>query len=249
MELFKDRINFLGFELGNNYVKLHDHIVKKVHEFPNNYTYNKKELQRFLGIVNYVKNFIPNIGEILGPLYTKVLPKCTTEFNEQDEKLVLQIKRLISNLQPVRLTLANDYRIIEIDVSQDGWGAVLLVLPHEYSSKTEEIPCWYTSGKFKTKTESSFNFEMDIVPNALKAFEIFIPGHKFMLRMDCQVLKYFFNTLNTNKIGIRRLIEFRDSIISRNFKVNIEHIKGSDNILASTLSRYLNSNIDFVDNG
>lgn len=104
MELFKNRINFLGFELGENCVKLQDHIVKKVLEFPNNYTGNKKELQRFLNIVNYVRNFILNIGKILGLLYTKVSLKFTTEFNEQDEKLVLEVKRLISNLQPMRLS-------------------------------------------------------------------------------------------------------------------------------------------------
>lgn len=106
LELFKDRIIFLGFELGKKCVKLKDYIVKKVLEFPDNYTDNKKELQRFLCIINYVRTVIPNKGKILGPLYTKVSPKYTSE---QDEKLVLEVKRLISNLQPMRLPLASEY--------------------------------------------------------------------------------------------------------------------------------------------
>lgn len=56
------------------------------------------------------------------------------------------------------------------------------------------MPCQYASLKFKTKTKSSFNFEMDDILNALKAFEIFILGPKFTLRMNCQALKDFYNT-------------------------------------------------------
>ncbi|MCF8704118.1 reverse transcriptase family protein, partial [Corynebacterium sp. MC-02] len=70
MELCKTHINFLGITLGDGKIKLQPHIAKKVLEMPDKLD-KTKDLQKFLGLVNYARNFIKDLGKIAGPLYSK----------------------------------------------------------------------------------------------------------------------------------------------------------------------------------
>ena len=48
LKLFKTQIEFLGLELENGHIKLQDHIVQKINNFPDKLE-NLKTLQSFLG--------------------------------------------------------------------------------------------------------------------------------------------------------------------------------------------------------
>ena len=80
MELCKTYINFLGITLGNEKVKLQPHIVKKVLEMPDKLE-KTKDVQNFLGLVNYARNFIQDLGKIAGPLYAKTGSTGQKNFN------------------------------------------------------------------------------------------------------------------------------------------------------------------------
>jgi hypothetical protein len=70
MEICKEKINFLGHEIGEGKIYLQDHIVKMILQFPD--AMNDKVLQQFLGIVNYARNYIDNLAKLAGPLYAKL---------------------------------------------------------------------------------------------------------------------------------------------------------------------------------
>uniref|UniRef100_A0A453E316 Reverse transcriptase RNase H-like domain-containing protein n=1 Tax=Aegilops tauschii subsp. strangulata TaxID=200361 RepID=A0A453E316_AEGTS len=71
MEICKEKINFLGHEIGEGKIYLQEHIAKKILEFPDNMS-DKKVLQQFLGIVNYARNYIDNLAKLAGPLCAKL---------------------------------------------------------------------------------------------------------------------------------------------------------------------------------
>lgn len=71
MELFKQKISFLGLEIGNGKVELQPHISQKIIDFPDKLD-SKKKIQAFLGLVNYARKFIPNLAKLVGPLYGKI---------------------------------------------------------------------------------------------------------------------------------------------------------------------------------
>jgi hypothetical protein len=73
MEICKEKINFLGHEIGEGKIYLQDHIVKIILQFPD--AMNDKVLQQFLGIVNYARNYIDNLAKLVGPLYAKLRKK------------------------------------------------------------------------------------------------------------------------------------------------------------------------------
>ena len=71
MQLFQQTIEFLGVIIGNNKILLQPHISEKILTFPNKIE-DTKELQKFLGLLNYARPFIRNLSRIAGPLFSKV---------------------------------------------------------------------------------------------------------------------------------------------------------------------------------
>jgi hypothetical protein len=57
IEVEKESIEFLGLVLNQTGLKLQEHIISKIKEFPEKIE-DKKQLQSFLGILNYGRNFI-----------------------------------------------------------------------------------------------------------------------------------------------------------------------------------------------
>jgi hypothetical protein len=131
MELFKPHIKFLGAEIGEGKIKLQDHISKKILDFEEKIL-NTEELQKFLGLVNYARAYIKDIGKVIRPLYSKTNLKGQKHFNIEDIKQVKKVEEMVKNLPLLRLPLDADYMIIESDCSDLGWGAILLRKPNKY---------------------------------------------------------------------------------------------------------------------
>ena len=114
MELYTKFIKFLGVEIGNGEVKLQPHIATKILEFPDELPTLKK-LRQFLGLANYGRNFVKDLGKLLGPLYSKATPHGERKFNEEDKKIVRKVKEIFSKLPVLKLPLDTDYMITETD--------------------------------------------------------------------------------------------------------------------------------------
>ena len=66
----KNKIKFLGLEIEEGKIKVQDHISLKIKDFPSKIT-DKKQLQRFLGILTYAEGYIPKLAEIRKLLQVK----------------------------------------------------------------------------------------------------------------------------------------------------------------------------------
>ncbi|KAL6144083.1 hypothetical protein ACLB2K_054778 [Fragaria x ananassa] len=64
IHLIKGEIDFLGIHVKDGKIRLQDHIVKKISQFSDNIPY-AKSLQRFLGVVNFARDFIPQVARII----------------------------------------------------------------------------------------------------------------------------------------------------------------------------------------
>jgi len=63
-------INFLGLVIGAEDIKIQEEKVVKVLEWPRPKTV--KDMQKFLGLVNYYRQFVKNFARIAKPLYKLV---------------------------------------------------------------------------------------------------------------------------------------------------------------------------------
>ena len=241
MQLFQQTIEFLGVIIGDGKILLQPHISEKILTFPDKIE-ETKELQKFLGLLNYARPFIKNLSRIAGPLFSKVGSKGQKYFNQEDIKLVKSLKEIVTKLPPLDLPLINDYLIIETDGCSLGWGAVLLAKPHKYSAKNTEKICRYSSGKYKEKGNiSSIDAEVLAIIYAIDSFRILIISKKeITIRTDCAAIVKFYKLKNEKRSSQRRWLNFTERIINTGIKIEIEHIKGSDNSLADSLSRLIN---------
>jgi len=198
---------------------------------------NIKELQKFLGIINYARNFIKDLGKIAGPLYAKTGSTGQKYFNSGDIKLVQKIKETIKNIPDLNMPLETDYLIIETDGSFEGWGAVLKAKTNKYKDKNEKKICAYQSGKYKEKGNmSSIDTEILAVIYGLNSFRLYILNKsEVLIRTDCEAIVRFHQKINEKNSSRRRWLNFIDTISIYNLV--FEHIKGKDNNLADQLSR------------
>ncbi|KAG6523944.1 hypothetical protein ZIOFF_013832 [Zingiber officinale] len=147
MKIGSSTIEFLGATIGNSKIRLQPHIISKVADFKNEELQTTKGLRSWLGILNYARSYIPNLGKILGPLYSKTSPNGEKRMNGQDWALVDKVKSIIKNLPELAIPPAQCYVIIEADGCMEGWGGVLKWKPQKYDPKTAELVSAYASGK------------------------------------------------------------------------------------------------------
>lgn len=85
-----------------------------------------KELQKLLGLVNYVRRFIRNLGEISSCLYSLLKKDAVFQWLSVHQKALDQVKTEINK----NITLKNfDSKkdiVVKTDASQNGIGCVLL---------------------------------------------------------------------------------------------------------------------------
>ena len=107
----------------------------------------------------------------------------------------------MKNLPTLHLPLENEYKIVQIDASQIGWGGILLTL----ANNEEEKLCRYCSGTFNEyqKSLSSTNLEIENIILVLENFQLFLKQEQFTLKTDCENIKKFFENKNSSNLSTK----------------------------------------------
>ena len=66
-EITKNQIEFLGLKIDQKGIEMQPRICEKITNFPDHLT-DHKQAERFLGCLNYISDFIPNLAWLRGPL-------------------------------------------------------------------------------------------------------------------------------------------------------------------------------------
>ncbi|KAG6499442.1 hypothetical protein ZIOFF_039230 [Zingiber officinale] len=237
MKIGSSTIEFLGATIGQSRIKLQAHIITKVADFSKKELQTTKGLRSWLGLLNYARAYIPNLGRILGPLYSKTSPNGEKRMNAQDCQLIEKVQGMIKTLPDLTIPPAKCYVIIESDGCMEGWGGILKWKPMKFDSKSAEQISAYASGKF-SPPKSTIDAEIYAVMNSLNSFKIYyLDKEELLIRTDCQAIISFFNKSSQNKPSRVRWIAFTDFITGLGIPVQFQHIEGKDNTLSDALSR------------
>ena len=71
MVLFQTKIRFLGHDIFQGTIKPIERSLAFVDKFPDEIK-DKKQLQRFLGCLNYISDFFPHLRQLCAPLYKRL---------------------------------------------------------------------------------------------------------------------------------------------------------------------------------
>ena len=224
-------MNFLGLLIDSEGIELQNHILEKIENFPEKII-DRKQLQRFLVILNYAEGFIKNLADLRKPLRKLTSEKNKFVFTKEHEKQIKFIKSQCINLPKLKLPLDEDDLILETNSSDSTWAAVLKRRKNDY----EEL-CRYTSRTF-TPTEEKYHIndkEFLAVVKGLKKFSYFLLPKRFLLRTDNTQVKAFIKNNLPSKPKYERLIRWQTYCSEYIF--DIEIIRSHKNVVADFLTR------------
>ena len=232
VEWAKSKINFLGLEIEGNKEVLQPHIAEKLRSFPDDLE-DLKQVQKFLGVLNYARPFLKELAQVARPLQKKVSSKVQWEWTEKDRKTVRKLKEMMNNLPVLELPRKEDYLILETDASELAWGAILKAR----TDNSEERCCRYWSGSFHNAEINYPVHEKEVlaVIQGIKANELYLAGQpEFLIRTDSSYVKSF-PSIRLKQIGQSRLVRWQQWL--QYFRYKIELIKSEKNLIADFLSR------------
>nr|QUQ60708.1 polyprotein [Cacao mild mosaic virus] len=237
MKIGVRKVDFLGTVISNGLLHMQEHILKKIAAFGPEQNKSKKDLRSWLGLINYARNHIPNVGRMLGPIYAKTSPQGEPRMNAQDWKIIQDIQAQIHQLPTLEIPDKDAVIIIETDGCMTGGGAVCKWKKTEKDPKATEKICAYASGPYNP-LKSTIDAEISAVLHALETFKIFyLSQPTIIIRTDCQAIISFYNKSFNHKPSRLRWIRLSDWLTGTGVGYKFEHIKGEQNNLADHLSR------------
>ena len=197
------------------------------------------EVQRFLGLVNYLAHFLPEVTGYTSPMADMCRNGRPFVWRALHDKCFESIKALASKapiLKPIDPALNEPIWVIS-DASIYGVGAVYGQGPEWQTCR----PAGFLSRKFTSAQRSYHTYEREAlaIMEALLKWEDKLLGRKIHLITDHQALTFFKGVPHPSNRQIRWY-----EYLSR-FDYDISYVEGSKNKVADCLSRYYeNDNAD-----
>ncbi|CAI7792513.1 unnamed protein product [Closterium sp. NIES-54] len=184
-EFFQDRLEFLGHIISEAGVEIDPKKLDTVKAW--HPSMNFTELQIFLGFVNYVRRFVPDMARITAPLTNLLWKGVAFTWGEKEHAAFPTLKNVLCS-SPV-LRIADPHRPFEVvtDVSDIAIGAVLL---QDFSNGLQPIA--YKSRKLHPpeKNYPIHDREMLAIVHAFKVWRCYLTGADVTVRTYHKSLQY-----------------------------------------------------------
>ena len=194
------------------------------------YPHNVKELQRFLGTVNYLAKFIPNLSDKTASL-RKLLEKKTEWYLDDQHKLDIDcLKKVVTQAPVLRFFRLNLPTKTSCDASMNGLGAVL-----EQKHDDEWFPVAYASRSLTISEQNYCQLEKETlsIVFACDKFHEYVYGSKCHIYNDHLPLKFIFKeSLIKSPPRIQRFM-----LRLQKYDFEMHYIQGNLLTVADTLSR------------
>lgn len=148
-EFHTKQTSFLGYHISEQGVSMDDRKVNAVLQWPRPQT--MKELQKFLGFVNFYRRFICNYSTVAAPLTLLTKGgKRKLAWNDNAESTFKKLKETFPTAPILRHPDPESQFIVEVDASDTGVGAVL----SQRTGQTQRLhPVAYFSKKLSSGRE------------------------------------------------------------------------------------------------
>ncbi|KAG0442406.1 Retrovirus-related Pol polyprotein from transposon 17.6 [Dictyocoela muelleri] len=190
-----EKIKFLGYQISLNHITPSFERAQGIVDYKAPKT--KRELQRFLGMINYDRMFISNLSSDLKILYALTEKKKKFEWGEDENNIFENIKsRWKDNLSVIIPNPDKSYEL-ETDASNTGIGAVL---------RQEGKPVAYIS-RLLNKAEQNYGItEKETLAAlwAMEKLEYFLMGSRFSLITDHKAIEQLKSKVDFGSQRIQR---------------------------------------------
>ncbi|GAA5996635.1 hypothetical protein JCM11641_001947, partial [Rhodosporidiobolus odoratus] len=232
-DLFSLRTEFLGHVISRDGIEADPSKVEKIKHWTRPRTVT--QVRGFLGIVQYLRKFIPQLAEhtaVLTPLTRKGLTRIDHLWTDKEERAFEAVKRIVTSL-PVLKPVDQDSEEpiwLMTDASKVGVGAVVLQGP---DWKTAH-PCGFYSRQYIAAEKNYPTHEQELlaIVAALKAWRIDLLGVRFRILTDHDTLRHFQTQATLSKRQARWTEVLAD------YDYELAYIPGKLNAVADSMSRF-----------
>eukprot|EP00116_Pleurobrachia_bachei_P002147 sb/3462409/ len=235
-KLFQQEVKFLGLRISKEGIAVDHDKVKAIKNLPP--PTSVKQVQKFLGMVNYHRLFIRDFASISAPLYD-ITGKSITEFKWTKECQVSfdKLKSCLATAPILGIPSVNDEYssyVLTLDASKKGLGAVLSQL--DSRTKKRKVISYYSKKLPKHfQRWGATRLEFLALHSAIMNWRLYLQGTKFTVYTDCKSLQ----NLNTIFSKDNAYMQRRLSDLS-GFQFTIHHVSGKSQEIQipDYLSRY-----------
>ncbi|GFO30891.1 Pol polyprotein [Plakobranchus ocellatus] len=229
-EFSKPVIKFLGHIIDGHGIRADPQKIEAIVEFP--VPTNITELQRFLGMVNQLAKFSPELASQTEPLRQLLKRDSLWSWGHPREQSFQTVKKNLTSTPVLAHYCAGRETIIAADASNAGLGAVLLQIQPDGSRR----PVSYISRSLTPAEKNYAIIEKEALAAtwAFERFSEYILGSTYTIETDHKPLVPLLTTKELYKKP-PRIQRFRLRLMR--FSPNVIHVSGKQQITADALSR------------
>lgn len=187
---------------------------------------NLKELQSFMGMVNYLNRFSPVLAQVAQPIRNLLKRDTPYLWQAEQQEAFQKIKDTISKSPILAYYDPEKENLIQSDASMSGLGCVLL---------QDGKPVCYASRSL-TDAESRYsNIERELLAAcwSLEKFHHYVYGKKAVIETDHKPLESIWKkSIASASPRLQRLL-----LRMSKYNINVVYIPGKTNVVADALSR------------
>lgn len=217
--------NFMGHVINEHGITIDENRLKAITEIPSPTC--KKDVQRLIGIINYVGKYIPNYSVQIEPLRTLLKKDVVFQWEEPQIKALEEIKQSLTQKPVLQFFDPKKEVTVSVDSSQSGIGACLM---------QENKPISYAS---KSLTEAQTRYsqiekEMLAVLFGLNKFHEFVFLHKsLVVETDHKpLISIVRKPINKCPARLQRIL-----LQLIKYQFTLKYKRGSELVIADALSR------------
>lgn len=225
-EFFRSEVQFLGHKCTANGILPDPSKLNAVEKYPT--PKDKPEVKRFVAFANYYRRFIRNFSGIARPLNELTAKRRPFIWSKECENAFSTLKKSLLSAPILAYPDFTKRFRVTVDASISATGAVL-------SQEIEGIdrPIAYISRAFKKGELNKPIIEKELIAIhfALTVLRPYLYGTEFTVFSDHKPLIYLYKLKNPSSKLTRIRLDLEE------YKFEIVHIKGSENVVADALSR------------
>jgi hypothetical protein len=126
-EFFKPSVTYLGYVIDKNGLQTCPKKTEAIVDAPR--PNNVQDVKRFLGFINYYRNFIPRASSVLSPLHQLLKVDAVWKWGDEQEKAFTAIKRELASGRVLAHFDPEARLVLSVDAGPAGLGAVLALGP------------------------------------------------------------------------------------------------------------------------
>jgi hypothetical protein len=229
-EFSRSSVRFLGHVIDATGVHADGKKVEAIRNFPT--PQNVPELQRFMGMINQLAKFVPNLADYTTPLRFLLRKDIAWVWGDQQESAFQKVKELL--LSPPVLAHYNPQRptVIAADASNNGIGAVMWQIQPDGSRRPV---CFISRSLSDTeKNYAVIEKEALAVTWACERLTEYVQGLDLLIETDHKPLVTLLGKAELHKVP-PRIQRFRLRLMR--YHIKVVHVPGKNQITADALSR------------